>query len=191
MGLEDLAMFRSIHGSTVLYPGDAVAAERLVEEAIRRRGIVYLRTNRPATPVLYEFSDTFPIGGSKVLRSSGSDALTIVAAGVTLNEALAASDELKKEGISVRVIDCYSVKPIDHMTLKKAASETRALLVVEDHWEEGGLGDAVLAALADDPKVPVIKMAVREMPASAKPEELLDAAGISARQIVRRVRELI
>ncbi len=191
MGLEDLAMFRSIHGSTVLYPSDAVATEYLVEEAIKRPGIVYIRTNRPATPVLYPAGERFPVGGSKVLRTSSSDRITVVAAGVTLNESLKAYEILQKEGIVIRVIDCYSVKPIDEETLKKASRETKAILVVEDHWFEGGLGDAVLNALAESRSVPVYKLAVCKMPGSAKPEELLEVAGISAACIVRKVKELI
>lgn len=191
MGLEDLAMFRSVSGSTVLYPSDAVAAEFLVEAAIKRPGIVYIRTNRPATPVLYGADEKFPIGGSKTLRASKSDRATLVAAGVTLNESLKAYDLLRREGTAVRVIDGYSVKPIDEETLKKAARETKAILVVEDHWFEGGLGDAVLNVFAEKPSVPVVKMAVRQMPRSGKPEELLDAAGISAPHIVRKVKELV
>jgi len=190
MGLEDLAMFRSIQGSTVLYPSDAVATEFLVEEAVKRPGVVYIRTNRPATPVLYDGGEKFPIGGSKTLFSSPEDRATVVGAGVTLNEALKAYDLLKKEGIAVRVIDCYSVKPIDEETLKRAAKETKAILVVEDHWFDGGLGDALLNVFAEKPSAPIIKLAVREMPRSGKPEELLDAAGISAAHIVRKVKEL-
>lgn len=189
MGLEDLAMFRALHGSTVLYPSDAVSTESLVEEMIRLPGIAYLRTNRPATPVLYEGGDKFPIGGSKVVRSSDRDRATVVAAGVTLFEALRAYEILQKEGISIRVIDSYSVKPIDEVTLRKAAAETKAIVVVEDHWPEGGLGDAVLNVFAGKATVPIIKLAVREMPASGKPAELLEAAGISATHIVRAVKE--
>jgi transketolase len=191
MGLEDIAMFRALHGSTVLYPSDAVSAEYLVEEAIRTPGIVYLRTNRPATPVLYEGGDKFPVGGSKVLKSSAQDQVTVIGAGVTLHEALKAYDILQKERISIRVIDAYSVKPIDAATLAEAAKETKGLVVVEDHWSEGGLGDAVLNALAGGISVPVRKLAVREMPGSGKPEELLDAAGISANHIVRAVKEIL
>ncbi|MDO8518808.1 MAG: transketolase [Deltaproteobacteria bacterium] len=190
MGLEDLAMFRAVHGSTVLYPSDAVSAEYLVREAAALPGIVYIRTNRPATPVLYPANEKFPVGGSKTLKSSPQDKVTVVAAGVTLNEALAAYDILAKEGISIRVIDAYSVKPIDQVTLLKAAKETGRLIVVEDHWFEGGLGDAVLNAVAENP-VPVHKLAVTQMPRSGKPAELLDWAGISAKHIVKKVKELI
>ncbi len=191
MGLEDLSMFRSIHGSTVVYPSDAVATEYLVEEAIRRPGIFYIRTSRPATPVIYDVGEKFPIGGSKTVRSSKEDRVTVVAAGVTLFETLKAYDQLEKEGIRIRVIDAYSVKPIDEKTIQKAASETKAIIVVEDHWWDGGLGDAVLNALAQRPSVPVIKMAVTKMPGSGSPEELVDQAGISARAIVAKVKEVM
>ncbi|MBI4374238.1 MAG: transketolase, partial [Deltaproteobacteria bacterium] len=191
MGLEDLAMFRAVSGSTVLYPSDAVSTEQLVEEMIKRPGIVYMRTNRPATPVLYDLNEKFPIGGSKVLKSSPADKVTVVGAGVTLNEALKAYDILAKEGVPVRVIDCYSVKPIDEATLRKAAKETKALVVVEDHWFEGGLGDAVLNVFAEKPSVPIVKMAITQLSRSGKPAELMDAHGISAAHIVRKVKELV
>lgn len=191
MGLEDLAMFRAINGSTVLYPSDAVACARLVEEVLKVPGIVYIRTNRPATPVLYDSTEKFPIGGSKTLKSSSKDQVAVVAAGITLNETLKAYDTLQKEGISIRVIDCYSVKPIDEKTLRKAASETKAIIVVEDHWFEGGLGDAVLNALAEKPSVPIFKLAVCEMPRSGKPAELFETYGISANHIVKKIKELV
>jgi len=184
MGLEDLAMMRAVAGSTVLYPGDAVAMERLVEQAARTPGIVYLRANRPKTPVLYPNTEEFPIGGSKVLRKSDTDTVTVVAAGVTLIEALKAHDELKKEGINLRVIDLYSVKPVDRDTLLAAARSTgNTLLVVEDHYAQGGLAEAVMGAVAQD-GVRVRQLAVREIPTSGKPAELLDAAGLSARHII-------
>lgn len=191
MGLEDIAMFRTIHGSTVLYPADAVATQALIPEMIKKKGIIYLRTSRPALPVIYPASEKFPIGGSKVLKSSAKDQVTLIAAGVTLYEALQAHDALAKEGIATRVIDLYSVKPVDEATLQKAASETKALVVIEDHWAEGGLGDAVLSALAAKPSVPVHKMAVTIMPGSGTPDELVNAAGLSAAHIVRKVKELV
>ncbi len=191
MGLEDIAMFRSVFGSTVLYPSDAVSTEYLVEEMIKTPGIAYLRTSRPSTPVLYETGDKFPIGGSKTVRSSSRDGLTIVAAGVTLFEALRACEELQKDGISVRLIDAYSVKPIDRATLLQASAETKGIIVVEDHWAEGGLGDAVLDALAEKPSVPIYKMCVRSMPGSGKPQEMIEWAGISANAIVKKVREIL
>jgi transketolase len=191
MGLEDLAMMRAVPHSTVLYPGDAVASERLVAAAVNLPGTTYIRASRPATPVLYPNGETFPIGGSKVLRSSGGDVLTAVAAGVTLHEALAAYEALKAAGVHIRVIDAYSVKPIDAEGLLKAAAQTRnTLLVVEDHYYDGGLGDAVLNAVAVR-GVRVHKLAVTDVPRSGKPEELLDAYGLSARRIVERVRRLV
>ncbi|MFQ5816824.1 MAG: transketolase [Terriglobia bacterium] len=197
MGLEDLAMMRAIPGSIVLYPSDAVGMERMVSEAAEQRGIVYLRASRPKNPVIYPNSEKFPIGGAKVLRHSARDAATVVAAGVTVFEALAAHDELArpgglaKQGIAIRVIDAYSVKPIDRATLLAAARATaNTLIVVEDHYYDGGLGDAVLSALAPD-AVRVIKLAVQDLPTSGKPAELLDAAGISAPHIVATVRKLV
>jgi transketolase len=191
MGLEDLAMMRAIPGSIVLYPSDAVAMERMVSEAAEQRGIVYLRATRPKTPVIYPNSEKFPLGGAKVLRRSDRDVATIVAAGVTLFEALAAHDELAREGIALRVIDAYSVKPIDRPTLLEAARATgNTLIVVEDHYFDGGLGDAVLSALAPD-AVRVFKLAVRDIPTSGKPDELLDAAGLAARHLVAAVKKLV
>src|SRR5262249_30827408 len=147
MGLEDLAMFRAIPGSVVLYPSDGVSTERLVAEAAAHRGICYIRTSRPKTPVIYANDQQFPIGGSKVLRRSANDRATIVAAGITLHEALKAADTLEREGIHVRVVDCYSVKPIDRTTLLESATRAGArIIVVEDHYAEGGLGDEVLNA---------------------------------------------
>jgi transketolase len=191
MGLEDIAMFRAIHGSTVLYPADAVATAALMEQMVNTQGIFYLRTSRPATPVIYPSSEKFPIGGSKVVKSSVKDQVTVVAAGVTLYEALKAYDQLQKEGISIRVVDAYSVKPIDTVTLRKVAQETKALVVVEDHWFEGGLGDAVLNAFAEQKSVPIYKLAVTHLAGSGKPEELVEAAGISASAIVKKVKSLL
>ena len=191
MGLEDIAMMRAIPHSTVLYPSDAVSTERLVAAEASLKGTTYLRTSRPATPVLYANNEEFPVGGSKVLRSSPSDQLTVVAAGVTLHEALSAHEILKAIGANVRVIDAYSVKPIDTKGIISAASQTRQrVLVVEDHYYDGGLGDAVLNAVATH-GVQVHKLAVTEVPRSGKPEELLDAYGISARRIVEKVKSLL
>ena len=190
MGLEDLAMFRTILDSVVLYPCDAVSAERLVEAAAKHRGIVYLRTTRGKTPVIYSAEDAFPIGGSKVLRQSGDDAVTVVAAGITLHEALKAYEDLKKEGISIRVIDLYSVKPVDVATLEEAAKATKAIITVEDHYAEGGLGEAVTSALATRP-VPLHLLAVRKKPKSGQPEELFDFEGISHRAIVEKVKGVL
>jgi transketolase len=185
MGLEDLAMFRAIHGSTVLYPCDANQTTHLVAEmAAEPAGIRYLRTTRGGTPVIYGPDERFPIGGSKVLRSSDEDRLTLVAAGVTVPEALAAADELAAEGIPVRVIDLYSLKPVDVTTLRAAAEATGCLLTVEDHHPEGGLGDAVLDAFTDGRPVPrLVRLAVTTMPGSATAAEQLKEAGIDATAI--------
>jgi transketolase len=190
MGLEDIAMFRSILDSVVLYPCDAVQTEKLVEEAARLEGIVYLRTTRMKTPVIYGNEEDFPIGGSKVLRTGENDRATVVAAGVTLHEALAAHDQLHKEGIEVRVIDLYSVKPVDESTLRRAARETGRIVVVEDHGGAGGLADAVREALAREP-VPVHSLAVRRKPMSGSPTELMGYVGIDRQAIAGKVKEII
>lgn len=190
MGLEDLAMMRAIPDSVVLYPSDAVSSERLVAVMADLPGTTYLRTTRPATPILYPNDESFPVGGSKLLRSSGNDAVTVVAAGVTVHEALAACETLAATGLAVRLIDAYSVKPIDAEAILAAARATRnAVLVVEDHYFDGGLGDAVLNAVALH-DVKVHKLAVTRVPRSGTPAELLDAFGISARHIVAKVGEL-
>jgi transketolase len=189
MGLEDLALFRAVLGSVVLYPSDAVATEKLVGEMARHRGICYLRTTRMNTPVLYRNDEAFRIGGSKVLRSSRRDTITVVGAGITLHEALKAYDALKQEGILVRIIDLYSVKPVDVRTLREAADATGSIITVEDHFAEGGIADAVRTALSRDP-VPVHALAVRAMPKSGKPQELLEYEEISWKAIVNVVREL-
>jgi transketolase len=191
MGLEDLAMMRAVPGSVVLYPSDAVSTERAVELAATHPGIVYIRTTRPKTPVLYPNDEEFTIGRCKILRQDARDRLTIVAAGITLHEALRAYEELKGQGLFVRVVDLFSVKPLDRETLRRAARETGGtLLTVEDHYPEGGLGDAIASALSEE-GVRVVKLAVNDLPRSGKPEELLDRYGISARRIVHRVRELV
>ncbi|MEU6040018.1 transketolase [Actinomadura sp. NPDC047616] len=191
MGLEDLAAFRAVHGSTVLYPCDANQTARLVEAMADAEGVRYLRTTRGATPVIYRPDERFPIGGSKVLRSSADDRVTIVAAGVTVHEALAAADRLAADGVPARVIDLYSVKPVDAVTLREAAEQTGCLVTVEDHWPEGGLGDAVAEAFADGGPVPrLTRLAVRNMPASATPEEQLRVAGIDADAIAVAARDL-
>ena len=194
MALQDIAMFRTIDGSTILYPADGVATWRMVQLAAENQGIFYIRTNRPATPIIYTYKEAseFKIGGSKVVRSSRDDRLTIVACGVTLIEAIKAADELAKKKINVRVIDAYSVKPIDEKGLRKAAGKTNNLIItVEDHYPEGGLGDAVLNVFAEDGKVKVHKLAVYKMPMSGKPQELLDYEGISAGAIVDKVAEIL
>jgi len=187
MALEDLSAFRAIHGSTVLYPADGNATVRLVQEMADLAGISYLRTTREATPALYGPEDDFPVGGSKTLRTG--DDVTLVAAGITVHESLRAADRLEADGVSVRVLDCYSVKPIDTRTLRTALDETGVLVVVEDHRIEGGLGAAVLEALASTGELTgrVIVLAVTELPGSGTPEELRAWAGIDADAIVRAV----
>jgi transketolase len=191
MALEDLAMMRAVHGSTVLYPCDANQTAKLVEAMAEREGIVFLRTTRAATPVVYEADEDFPVGGSRVLREG--DDVAIVAAGITLHEALKAAEELEGDGISARVIDLYSVKPADGETLRAAAEATGGrVLTVEDHWPEGGIGDAVLEALSDgEAPARVQRLAVRELPVSGTPAELLAAAGIDAEHIVEAARSLV
>ena len=193
MALEDIASLRAIHGSTVLHPCDANQTARLVAQMADLDGISYLRTLRPATPVLYGADEDFPIGGSKVPRSSDEDEVAIVAAGITVHEALKAADALAEEGVRARVIDLYSIKPVDEETLRDASEATGGRIVtVEDHWPEGGLGEAVLAAFADAEERPRVKvLAVSGMPHSGKPAELLAAAGIDADHIAQAARELV
>ncbi|MGW2618655.1 transketolase [Streptomyces sp. NPDC001500] len=192
MGLEDLAMFRAVYGSTVLYPCDPNQTARLVATMAGLDGVRYLRTSRGKAPALYGPDEEFPVGGSKVLRSSDRDRMTIVAAGVTLHEALKAAEALDAEGVAVRVIDLYSVKPVDRDTLRQAAEETGCLLSVEDHHEQGGLGDAVLDAFLDGRPMPrLVRLAVRTMPGSASPDEQLHAAGIDAESIAASARLLV
>jgi transketolase len=191
MGLEDLAMMRAVTGSTVLYPSDAVSAEKLVDQMAARKGVCFLRTSRPKTPVIYGNDESFPIGGAKVLRQAAGDKVTVVAAGVTLAEALKAADALKAEGIGITVIDAYSIKPLGKDAIKAAAKKTRNLvLTVEDHYPEGGLGDAVAGELSAE-GVKVTKLAVFETPHSGKPEELLAKYGLDAAAIARKVKELV
>ncbi|MGA9776940.1 MAG: transketolase [Limisphaerales bacterium] len=188
MGLEDLAMMRAIAGSTVLYPSDAVAAEKLVEQMAQTKGICYLRTSRPKTPVIYNNDETFPIGGAKVLREG--DKATVVAAGVTLFEALKAADALKNEGVNITVIDAYSIKPLARDVILAAARKTNnTVITVEDHYTEGGLGDAVAGELSAD-GVRVHKLAVTALPRSGKAEELLAHFGIDAAAIAKKVKAL-
>ncbi len=193
MALEDIAMFRAVHGSAVFYPSDAMSTERLTETMARRSGINYLRTSRPKTTILYSKEEKFPVPGFKVPRKSQQDRVTVVGAGITVHEALKAADELKSQGTAIRVIDLYCVKPLDGKALAAEISATGGRLVtVEDHWAEGGIGEAVLSALAQVGATPskFRLLAVREMPHSGKPDELVDAFGISARHIAEAVREI-
>jgi len=192
MALEDLASFRAIHGSTVLYPSCANQTAKLVEAMVDRPGIVYMRTTRENTPVLYPADEPFPIGGARVVRSSDSDDVTLIGAGITLHESLKAAEALAGEGIAARVIDLYSVKPIDAATLVEAAEATGGLVVVEDHWPEGGIRDAVLEVLVDaGANVPVTSLAPTGMPTSGTPAQLLDQAGIDAAHIAAAARSLV
>jgi transketolase len=193
MALEDIAMFRAVHGSAVFYPSDAVSAERLTEAMARRVGINYLRTSRPKTAILYSKDEKFPVPGFKIPRQSAQDRVTVIGAGITLHEALKAADELKAQGTAIRVIDLYCVKPLDGKALAEQIAATGGKLVtVEDHWPEGGIGEAVLGALAHAGVAPTKfrQLAVTGMPHSGKSEELVDAFGISARHIVAAVREI-
>ena len=191
MGLEDLAMMAAQPGMVVLYPSDAVCTHRLVEAAAAHQGPVYIRTGRPKSPILYGNDETFTIGGSKVLRQSATDQLTIVAAGVTVFEALKAHDQLHADGLAVRIVDLYSIAPIDRATLLDCARATRGrILTVEDHYAHGGLGDAVLSAVGSEGHR-VHKLAIREIPHSGKPDELLDRFGISARAIVETAKRMV
>jgi len=200
MALEDLASMRAVWSSTVLYPCDGNQTAKLVSQMVDRDGIVYLRTTRMKTPVIYDKEEEFPIGGSKVIRGSDRDQVTVIGAGVTLHEALKAYDRLKQEGITARIIDAYSVKPIDTETLHQAAQDTDGnLIVVEDHWLEGGLGAAVQDAFAGVNTTPtyqgsqlqLIKLAVQNMPGSGKPQELMHEAKIDADAIVEAARSLV
>ncbi len=188
MALEDLGMFRAVPGSTVLYPCEAVSGERMVALAAATEGLCYIRTSRPKTPVIYDANETFVAGGSKTLRSSANDVATVVAAGVTVFEALKAHDALAADGLAIRVIDAYSIKPIDQAALVAAAKATKGrLITVEDHYAQGGLGDAVAEAVSGA-GFTVQRLAVREIPRSGQPDELLDRYGISARAIAAAVR---
>ena len=191
MGLEDIASMRAVHGSTVLYPSDANQAAQLVAQMADIEGISYLRATRQATEVIYSADEQFTVGGSRVLHESPNDTLTIVGAGITLFEALAAADQLAADGINARVIDLYSVKPLDADSIRRAARETGRILTVEDHWPEGGIGEAVLTTIAEA-GIPIAAklLAVRHMPGSATPTEELADAGIDAAAIVAAAKEL-
>jgi len=192
MGLEDIALFGTIPDTIVLQPSDGVSTAKLVPHMVAHKGISYMRTLRSKTAVLYDNAEEFPIGGSKILRQSGNDQLTVAATGITVFEAIKAADELKKERINIRVIDCYSISPIDKDTLTKCLQETKRtiLITVEDHYEHGGMGDFAASAVAGE-NGRVIKMAVTKISQSGTKDELLDDAGISAAHIVAMVKEMI
>jgi transketolase len=189
MGLEDLAALRAVWSSTVLYPSDANQTAKLVAQMADLEGISYIRTTRSNTPVIYDADEEFPVGGSKTVRSSDDDDVTIIGAGITLHEALKAADALAEDGIAARVLDLYSVKPVDATALQEISTP---IVTVEDHWPEGGIGEAVLSALASaEERPPVVQLAVRDMPGSGKPAELLAAAGIDADAIAAAARKLV
>ncbi|TWU05914.1 transketolase [Stieleria varia] len=187
MGLEDIAMFRTIQDGLVLYPCDAVSTEALVDLMAAHDSVAYLRTTRGKTPVIYDSDEEFVVGGCKVLRQSDDDQVTLIAAGITLHECLSAHQTLKDAGVNSRVIDLYSIKPLDHATIRKAADQTQVVFTVEDHFPEGGIGEAVLTSLSDHP-TPVNCLAVRKRPLSGSSEKLLDAEEISAAKIADAVR---
>jgi transketolase len=192
MALEDMASIRAIHSSAVLHPSDANQAAKLVAAMAEREGISFLRTLRGKTPVRTPADEDVAIGGSRIVRGASADDVAIVACGITVDEADRAAEALEGEGINARVIDCYSVKPIDVDTLRAAARDCGLIITVEDHAPEGGLGDAVLEALAEaDDRPPVVKLAVREIPGSGSPEELLNGAGIDAEAIASAARNLV
>ncbi|KYM83076.1 Transketolase [Atta colombica] len=192
MGLEDIAMFRAVPNSTIFYPSDAVSTERAVELAANTKGICFIRTSRPATAVLYKNDETFAVGKAKVIKSSAKDQVLVIGAGVTLHEAIKAADELAKTEINIRVIDPFTIKPIDAQTIIKNAKEVGGRIVtVEDHYSEGGLGETVQSAVALERNVIVKKLAVPEVPRSGPPTVLLENYGISARNIVAAVQEIV
>ena len=192
MGLEDISLFGTIPDSVVLQPADAVSAAKLVPLMINHEGFVYMRTLRPKTTILYENKEEFKIGGSKILRQSNNDTLTVAATGITVFEAIKAADELKKEGINICVIDCYSIKPIDAEALKKGLRDTKKKIIVtvEDHFEHGGMGDFAEVAIAGE-NGSIEKMAVSKISQSGTKDQLLDDAGINAKHIIARVKDLI
>jgi transketolase len=192
MALEDLAAMRAVHGSTVLYPSDPNQTATLMAMVVDRPGIVFMRTTREKTPVIYAPDERFEVGGSRVVRQTDADQVTLVGAGITLHEAMRAADLLAADGIAARVIDCYSLKPIDAATLREAGRATGAIVTAEDHFPEGGLGDAVLEVFADAPDHPVVRrLAVEIMPGSATPAEQLADAGIDAAHIAEAARALV
>ncbi|CAH0730806.1 unnamed protein product, partial [Brenthis ino] len=191
MGLEDLALFRAVPSCTVFYPSDAPATERAVELAANTKGICYIRTSRPATAILYDADTVFKVGEAKIVRQSASDRVLLVGAGVTLHEALAAADTLQQEGINARVLDPFTIKPLDEAAVRAHAAAAGRVVVVEDHYQAGGLGEAVLSALAETRDVLVRHLCVRELPRSGTPDELLHKYGISAPHIVRAAKELL
>jgi transketolase len=192
MALEDLAMFRSIPGSTVFYPSDAVATERAVELAANTKGICFIRTSRPNTPVIYKNDEVLSIGKAKIIRSSSDDQALLIGVGVTLHEAIKAADILAKSGINVRVMDPFTIKPIDQEAIIENSLQARGRIVtIEDHYPEGGLGEAVLSAISEHPNLILKKLAVKDVPRSGKPDELLNYYGIDDKSIAKHTEDFI
>ena len=192
MALEDIASLRAVHGSTILYPCDPNQTAQLLALMVDLQGIGFMRATREKTPVIYSPDETFRIGGSRVVRQTDDDAVTLIGAGITLHEAMKAAEQLAGDDIAARVIDLYSIKPIDAETLRTAARVTGRFVTVEDHFPEGGLGDAVLEVFAESDERPrIVKLAVRELPGSATPEQQLAAAGIDAPHIAAAARRLV
>jgi transketolase len=192
MGLEDIALFGALPDTVILQPCDAISTAKLIPQMVAQKSFVYMRTLRPKTPLLYKNDDSFEIGGSKVLRQSGNDQLTVAATGITVFEALKAADQLQKEGISIRVVDCYSIQPVDAVTLKKCLNETeqKILITVEDHFKHGGFGDFAASAVSNI-QGQVIKMAVWTISESGTKNELLNDAGIDAANIITKVKSVL
>lgn len=192
MGLEDIAMFRTIPGSTVFYPSDAVSTERAVELAANTSGVCFIRTSRPNTAVIYENNQKFEVGKAHVVRQSTNDKVLLIGAGITLYEALTAATELEKSGIKARVLDPFTVKPLDKVSiLENAKAVGGRIVVVEDHYKEGGLGEAVMHAVAEHPRIVVKHLAVQKVPRSGPPTVLIDQFGLSARHIIKAVDDVL
>eukprot|EP00914_Ancora_sagittata_P008245 GHVO01016187.1.p1 GENE.GHVO01016187.1~~GHVO01016187.1.p1 ORF type:complete len:363 (-),score=48.33 GHVO01016187.1:20-1108(-) len=192
MALEDLAMFRSVAGSTVFYPSDAVSTERAVELAANTKGICFIRTSRPGTTVLYKNDEPFAIGKAKIVRQSDRDQVTVIGCAITMREALTAADQLAESGINIRVIDPFTIKPIDAETIIASAKATGGRVVtVEDHYHQGGLGEAVAAAVSEERDIIVKRLAVNRVARSGKCDELLEMFGISASAICKAVKEVM
>ncbi|CAH2095011.1 unnamed protein product [Euphydryas editha] len=192
MGLEDLALFRAVPTATVFYPSDAVSTERAVELAANTKGICYIRTSRPETAIIYDSDTVFKVGEAKIVRESAQDKVLLIGAGITLHEALAAADDLQKKGVSARVLDPFTVKPLDERAVREHARAAGGrVVVVEDHYQAGGLGEAVLSALAAERDVVVRHLCVRSVPRSGAPAQLVDAFGLSARHVAAAAQELL
>jgi transketolase len=191
MALEDLALFRTIPGATVFYPSDAVSTEYAVEIAANTKGVCFIRSSRPNTPVLYANDAPFAIGKCKVVRSNEADKVLLIGAGVTLHEAVKAADELAKAGIHARVIDPFTIKPLDAQIIEHAKAVGGRIVTVEDHYPEGGLGDAVSSLVALEKNILVKRLAVREIPRSGPPTVLMEKFGIDAKAIVKAVNEIL